>query len=201
MYVCIRICVCLHIINIQGGENPKDASSCRSFFVQEPLIIGLFCGKWLIKIRHPMSVFATLYAYIYSFTYTHTPIWYVRNMPIYTWMTCIYIWHARIFMHASISIHLHTHIQIRYVPCAVVNIWNEYVLMFVCVCLYVCMCAFYINGCMRKQKVKGEQQKQIYAWIACASCAYMDDVCVQKRKKKRKRNVYTFACIACVSMK
>jgi len=63
------------------------------------------------------------------------------------------------------------------------------------------MCAFYINGCMRKKKVKGEQQKQIYAWIACASCAYMDDVCVQKRKKKRKRNVYTFACIACVSMR
>jgi len=27
---------------------------CRSFPANEPLIIGLFCGKWTIKIRHPM---------------------------------------------------------------------------------------------------------------------------------------------------
>jgi len=30
---------------VQGGEDPLDALSCRSFFAQEPLIIGLFCGK------------------------------------------------------------------------------------------------------------------------------------------------------------
>jgi len=28
----------------------------RSFSAQEPLFIGLFCGKWLIKIKHPMTL-------------------------------------------------------------------------------------------------------------------------------------------------
>jgi len=42
--------------HLQGGEDPQDAFSCRSFFAKEPLIIGLFCGKWPIKIRHPMGL-------------------------------------------------------------------------------------------------------------------------------------------------
>jgi len=38
---------------IQGGEDLQDPLSCRSSVAKEPLIIGLFCGKWPIKIRHP----------------------------------------------------------------------------------------------------------------------------------------------------
>jgi len=34
-------------ILIQGGEDPWDALSCRSFFAKEPLIIGLFGGNYL----------------------------------------------------------------------------------------------------------------------------------------------------------
>ena len=30
---------------VEGGEDPYDALSCRTFFAKEPLIIGLFCGK------------------------------------------------------------------------------------------------------------------------------------------------------------
>jgi len=30
--------------------------SCRSFFAREPLMKGLFCGKWPVKIRHPMGL-------------------------------------------------------------------------------------------------------------------------------------------------
>jgi len=30
--------------------------SCRSFFAKEPLTIGLFCGKWAMKIRHPIGL-------------------------------------------------------------------------------------------------------------------------------------------------
>jgi len=30
--------------------------SCKSFFAKELLSIGLFCGKWPIKIRHPMGL-------------------------------------------------------------------------------------------------------------------------------------------------
>ena len=41
---------------LQGGEDPQDALSCRSFFAKEPLIIGLFCGKWPVMIRHPMTI-------------------------------------------------------------------------------------------------------------------------------------------------
>jgi len=32
------------------------ALSCRSFSAKEPLIIGLFCEKWPIKIRHSMGL-------------------------------------------------------------------------------------------------------------------------------------------------
>ena len=34
-----------YVRRIQGGEDPQDALSCRSFLAKEPLIIGLFCGK------------------------------------------------------------------------------------------------------------------------------------------------------------
>ena len=42
--------------SVQDGEDPYDAWSCRSFSAKEPLIIGLFCGKWPVKIRHPMGL-------------------------------------------------------------------------------------------------------------------------------------------------
>jgi len=41
---------------IQGGEDPQDALSCRSFFANEPLITGLLRGKWPVKIRHPVGL-------------------------------------------------------------------------------------------------------------------------------------------------
>ena len=41
---------------VQGGRDPRDALNCRSFFAKELLIIGLFCGRWRVKIRHPMTL-------------------------------------------------------------------------------------------------------------------------------------------------
>jgi len=41
---------------VQGVEDAQDASSRRSLFAKEPLIIGLFCVKWRIKKRHPMDL-------------------------------------------------------------------------------------------------------------------------------------------------
>jgi len=35
----------LYTCRIQGGKDAKDASNCRSFSIDEPSIIGLFCGK------------------------------------------------------------------------------------------------------------------------------------------------------------
>jgi len=46
---------------IQGSQDPQDALNCRSFFAKEPLIIGLFCGKWAMKIRHLMTLRHPLY--------------------------------------------------------------------------------------------------------------------------------------------
>ena len=40
----------------QGGEDPWDALRCRSLSAKEPLIIGLFCQKCSIKIRHPVTL-------------------------------------------------------------------------------------------------------------------------------------------------
>ena len=51
MYKCTYIC-----IGLQGDEDALDALRCRLFSAKEPLIIGLFCGKWPVKIRHPTSL-------------------------------------------------------------------------------------------------------------------------------------------------
>jgi len=59
-----------HIIQntTQGGEDPSDALSCRSFSTKEPLIIGLFCRKWPIKIRHPMGLRHPVLSALYLFS-------------------------------------------------------------------------------------------------------------------------------------
>ena len=74
MYVCMKktmhtyMCVCMfyfdtHVyvymdahfmLRMQGGEDAKDASTCRSLSANEPIITGLFCGKRPIQIRHRM---------------------------------------------------------------------------------------------------------------------------------------------------
>ena len=37
-------------------KDSQDALNYRSFSAKEPQIIGLFCGKYTIKIRHPMTL-------------------------------------------------------------------------------------------------------------------------------------------------
>ena len=39
-----------------GWRRCMNALNCRSLFAKEPLIIGLFCGKWPMKMRHPMTL-------------------------------------------------------------------------------------------------------------------------------------------------
>jgi len=48
-HTCIHDSCC-----IQGGEDSEDFSSRRWFSAKEPLILGLFSGKWPVQIRHPM---------------------------------------------------------------------------------------------------------------------------------------------------
>ena len=66
---------------IQSGEDPQNALSCRSFFANEPLIIGLFCGKWPLRIRHPMGL--------------RHPVWLVLEYILHTWYdSSIWVQHA-----------------------------------------------------------------------------------------------------------
>jgi len=68
MQVCVYMCIYrsvfyLHTftsvdthVHIQDGEDPQDALNCRLFSANEPLIIGLFCGKRHVKTSHPLGL-------------------------------------------------------------------------------------------------------------------------------------------------
>jgi len=118
MYVTWLIHTCNPYQIVQGGEDSWDALSCRSFFAKEPLIIGLFCGKWPMKIRHPKYTLAILilqtqhpqcislswmhtYIYIhthiswmYIYIYTHAYILNIRVKLHHCDMTHVYVWHG-----------------------------------------------------------------------------------------------------------
>jgi len=55
-------CICIYYTQfaslscVQGGKDSYNVSSCRLFSAKEPLIIGLFCGKWPINMSHPMRL-------------------------------------------------------------------------------------------------------------------------------------------------
>jgi len=59
---CQQVCACAHVYlphcvaAVQGGEDAWDALNCRSLSAKEPIILGLFCGQWRIKIRHSMHI-------------------------------------------------------------------------------------------------------------------------------------------------
>ena len=47
---------------MQGGEDPQDALSRKSFCAKKPLTIGLFCGKRPIKIRQTKTLHHRVHA-------------------------------------------------------------------------------------------------------------------------------------------
>jgi len=59
-HICVRDICHTHMsklmMSLQGVEDPYDALSHGSLSAKEPLIIGLFCGKWPVKIRHTMTL-------------------------------------------------------------------------------------------------------------------------------------------------
>jgi len=56
-------------LEIQGGEDLYDSLSCKSFSAEEPLIVGLFCGKWPITIRHPVGLRHPVLPCIWEYMY------------------------------------------------------------------------------------------------------------------------------------
>jgi len=88
VYVYVQVSFVAHGVQIkwvQSGADAPDASSCRSFSAKEPPIIGLFCGKWPLKIRHSMPLrhpVARIPIYVYfvricKMMYVHVCIIYV----------------------------------------------------------------------------------------------------------------------------
>jgi len=78
---------------------------CRSSFAKEPLITGLFCGKWplmirhLMGLRHPVSRILQLQQQFETHTYLYIPLYlymFYLNICISTWInaylyTCIHM--------------------------------------------------------------------------------------------------------------
>jgi len=75
---------------VQGGEDPYAALSCRSFSAKEPIIVGLFCGKRPIKVRHPMTL--------------RHPVW-----DIYTRHVGAKMWHTHTHLHTLTHTHTYTY--------------------------------------------------------------------------------------------
>jgi len=57
-YMCLHtyMYVYKHVLCSTGWRRPIGCLKLQVVFAKEPLIIGLFCGKWPIKIRHPMTL-------------------------------------------------------------------------------------------------------------------------------------------------
>jgi len=90
-YICIALnTIVIIALNIaKGGEGPYDALSCR-FFAKEPLISGLFCGKWpRDKASRDFNPFCNVCReYIYTSQYD---IYILLNMYMYFSQYDIYI--------------------------------------------------------------------------------------------------------------
>ena len=56
----------LQVLPYTPGEDTQDALNCRSVSANEPLIIGLFCGKCPTKIKHPFLCILTTLYHIYN---------------------------------------------------------------------------------------------------------------------------------------
>jgi len=136
---------------IEGGEDPLDALSCRSFFAKEPLIIWLFCGKWPMKIRHPVGLRHSVSAdaYLSADTATH------RNTLQHTathrntlqhtaylsaMYTCVYLLCTRVYIQpirwntAAIYVWMSHVIHMK-------ESWNvhKWVMLYMCMLLVTCM--------------------------------------------------------------
>ena len=73
---------CNTLQHVQGGEDPSNALSWRSFFAKDPLTIGLFCGNYL-KIRHAMGLRNPKLEYVYEYTWKHACMYvYVASVSL-----------------------------------------------------------------------------------------------------------------------
>jgi len=130
--------------SVQGGEDAEDASSCRSFSAKEPLIIGLFCGKWPTKIRHPMGLHHSVTVFdssscawrCTSGIYMYESIFKIHKSTNICVLTCAYIHDAHFWWKFS---------------CGLV-IRNMHVYIFIHIVRGVCMCTYWYVVCIHTHR-------------------------------------------------
>jgi len=104
-------CICWCFVNrhysVQLGEDAYDALDCRSLSTKEPLNIGLFCGKWPTKIRHPTGLcHPVICVHVYD-SYIHlTHLYEIRTHAHTRTRT-----HTHTHTHTRTHTHSHTHAQ------------------------------------------------------------------------------------------
>jgi len=77
----------IQIKYVQSGEDAPDTLSSRSFPAKKPRILGLFCGKWPLKIRHSRRL---------RHPVERTPIYVYfvhvcKVVYVHVCMTCVYV--------------------------------------------------------------------------------------------------------------
>ena len=106
--VCRMLCIHMYIdtcitrmnTHTTGWRRPIGCLESQSFSAKEPLIIGLFCRKWPIKIRHPMDVCLSVHVTL-LYSYDTSFVMYCMSC-IYLYI-CIYIdrWTTRMNTHTE----------------------------------------------------------------------------------------------------
>ena len=142
-----EVCVlsCISRVMLQGGEDSSDALSCKSFFVKEPLIIGLFCGEWPMKIRdpttlrHPVNADHNISA-VLMFDTHETEV-----------RVCVCVWihmnQSEVRVYVCVCVQMNWS-KVRVYVCACVRMNQSEVRVYVCVCVYMRACMF-VRMCVR----------------------------------------------------
>ena len=93
VYICVYLLIrsTEFTLCITNTCNLKRHARCRSFSTKEPLNIGLFCGKWPIKIRdpmslrHPVSVDTPYRIHVVYDVHTEFTLC-IKNRPVVSWV-------------------------------------------------------------------------------------------------------------------
>jgi len=96
----------------QSGEEPYDALSYRSFFAKEPLIIGLFCRKWPVKIRPPVGFRHPVW-HAHERVMQHTWVLDVTHIEMRIAWVYMCIISMCVYMYKFIYIYVYIYIDIR----------------------------------------------------------------------------------------
>jgi len=139
-----RCCIRQVLHCVQGGQDTEDAWSWRSIFAKEPLIIGLFCGKWLVKIRRLM-IFRHPVALCCSVLYVFNCVAVFLSGKLRANSDALP--DVRKYILRYVRMYIYIYIYIRYVRMYIYIYIYIYVYIYICTYIYIYIC-MYISICM-----------------------------------------------------